>query len=114
MITDTGTLTANQCAGKQITNYGQAGDVTLTLPAAAAGYNFLWIAGDAQANYYRIDPGANDSIYLDGVTTGDGKYVGLTTVAIGNAIYFCTVQTGSGTYDWFATTIFGAWAAEAA
>jgi len=107
------TLTANQCSGGVINNYGQTADAVLTLPAIAVGYNFTVVIGTTVAKYYRIDPNASDSIYLDGVTTGDGKYVGVVSAALGNAIQFVAVQTGASTYDWFATTVAGPWVAEA-
>lgn len=106
------TLTAVQCYGGQVNNYGQAGNVVLALPAAAAGMQFLWQAGSTAAFYYRIDPAAGDSIYLDGVTTGDGKYVGLATVTKGDWIQFVAFKTGAASYDWTAVS-YGAWASEA-
>lgn len=109
----TDTLTANQCSGGIINNYGQSADVTLTLPAIAAGMHFTVILGTTAAFFLRIDPNASDSIYLDGVTTGDGKYVGVTTTQVGYAIQFTAFQTGASAYDWYATTISGPWLAEA-
>lgn len=109
----TDTLTANQCSGGLINNYGQANDATLTLPAAAAGMSFIVILGTTVAKYFRLDPNASDSIYLDGATTGDGKYVGVASAALGNAIQFVAFQTGATAYDWYATTISGVWVAEA-
>ena len=106
------TITANQLYGGQITNYGQSGDATLTLPAAVLGMNFSVILGTTVANFYNIDPAAGDSIYLDGATTGDGKYVGVASAALGNAIRFTTFTTAGGV-AWFATTISGTWVAEA-
>ena len=112
----TDTLSVNQCSGGLINNYGQDAanaDITITLPAAAEGYNFTVILGDSQANFYNIDPNANDSIYLDGVTTGDGKYVGIAAAVKGACIQFFTFQTGAAAYDWAAVTISGAWVAQA-
>lgn len=109
----TDTLTANQCSGGLINNYGQANDMTLTLPAAAAGMSFTVILGTTVAKYFRIDPNASDSVYLDGVTTGDGKYIGVASAAIGNAVACQTFQTGASAYDWFCATVSGAWVAEA-
>jgi hypothetical protein len=109
----TDTLTIDQCYGSIINNYGQADDTTLTLPAIAAGMNFTVLLGTTVAKYFRLDPNASDSIYLDGVTTGDGKYVGVASAAVGNAIQFIAFQTGASTYDWYASTVSGAWLAEA-
>ena len=109
----TDNIAAAQCYGSVINNYGQSGDATLTLPAAARGMNFTVILGTTVANYFRLDPNASDSVYLDGVTTGDGKYVGVASAAAGNAIQFVAFQTGASAYDWLATTVSGAWVQEA-
>ena len=108
----TDTLSTTQCYGGLINNYGQAGNVTLTLPAAANGMSFTVILGTTAAFYFRLDPNANDSVYLDGTSGGDGKYVGLAAATVGNAITFQSFQTGAGAYDWYASTISGAWTAE--
>lgn len=111
----TDSLSENQCSGGVINNFGQTADAVLTLPAAAAGYNFTVILGTTVANYYRILPlgAANDSIYLDGVTTGDDKYVQIASAVAGACIQFFTFQTGASAYDWYACTVSGAWVAEA-
>jgi hypothetical protein len=112
----TDSLSVNQCSGGLINNYGQADNTILTLPAAAAGLNFTVILGTTVAKYFRILPygAANDSIYLDGVTTGDDKYVQITSAVAGAAIQFVAFQTGATPdYDWYASTISGGWIAEA-
>jgi len=104
---------AIQCRGNIINNYGQAADATLTLPTAVVGLNFTVILGTTVAKYFRLDPQAGDSIYLDGITTGDGKYVGVPSATIGNSLSCATFQTGATPdYDWLCSTIAGAWAAE--
>ena len=109
----TDNISAAQCRGSIINNYGQANDAALTLPAIAAGMHFTVILGTTVAKYFRIDPNASDSIYLDGVTTGDGKYCQVASAAAGNAIQFVAFQTGASAWDWFAATVSGAWVAEA-
>jgi hypothetical protein len=112
----TDSLSVNQCSGGLINNYGHADNTILTLPAAAAGLNFTVILGTTVAKYFRILPygAANDSIYLDGVTTGDDKYVQITSAVAGAAIQFVAFQTGATPdYDWYASTISGGWIAEA-
>lgn len=109
----TDTLTASQCYGGQINNYGQSGNVVLALPAVTAGMSFTWVAGSTAAFYYRIDPDANDKIILDGVAGSDGKYIGLASVTQGDWVYFRAIQTGAGAYDWMATSGLGAFVAEA-
>jgi len=110
------TLTANQCSGGLINNFGQDAanaDITITLPVIAAGYNFTVVLGDTQANFFRIDPNGSDSIYLDGVTTGDGKYVQIASAVKGACIQFFAFQTAAAAWDWLALTVSGAWTAEA-
>ena len=109
----TDNIGAIQCRGNVINNYGQAADATLTLPTAVVGLNFTVILGTTVAKYFHLDPQAGDSIYLDGVTTGDGKYVGVPSATIGNSLSCATFQTGATPdYDWLCSTIAGAWAAE--
>jgi hypothetical protein len=89
VMTASGALPAANCYCGLLNNYGMTdADCTITLPAAAKGMSFLVVLGAARAKYWRLDPAAGDSIYLDGVTTGDGKYVGLAAAAIGKSIQF--------------------------
>lgn len=113
LVTVSTALTTLQTSGVIINNYGQDTDVVNDLPAAAKGLNFIAILGTTVAKYYRFRclDAANDKIYLDGVAGSDDGYVGVASAAIGNAISFVTFQTGSGTYDWFATTLSGTWVA---
>ena len=105
-------LSAEQCTRGMINNYGQTDDVTLTLPAAAAGYNFIVVLGTTVAKYFRLDPDAGDKIYLDGVADTDGHYCGIASAVAGAAIQLIAFQTGAGEYDWLAMTISGAWVME--
>ena len=105
-------LTAIQLSGTVLGNPTQAGNVTHVLPAIEAGLQFDAILGLTAAFYFRLDPNANDSIYLDGVSCADGKYIGLTTVTAGDAISCRAIQTGASTYDWACYTAKGAWACE--
>jgi hypothetical protein len=109
----TDTLSANQCAGGLINNYGQAGNVVITLPAAAEGMNFRFVAGSTAAFYIRFDPNASDKLILDGVAGDDGDYVGEASVTIGDSLTFEAFQTGAGAYDWNVTSGLGSWALEA-
>jgi len=107
----TDNIAALQCRGSLINTYGQADDMTLTLPAAAAGLNTCVILGTTVAKYVRVDPAAGDSIYMDGATGGDGKYVGVASAVKGYMICLIAFQTGDGAYDWVASYI-GAWVSE--
>ena len=105
-------LTVAQLSSTIIGNPTQSGNVTHVLPAIEAGLGFDAILGHTAAFYFRLDPNANDSIYLDGVSCGDGKYIGLTTVTVGDAISCRAMKTGASTYDWACYTAKGAWACE--
>lgn len=112
IIAATANMTRRQAFGGLINNYNQANDTVITLPAIEKGMNFTVILGTTVAKYFRLDPNASDTIYLDGVADSDGHYCGVVSAAAGNAIQFVAFQTGASTYDWFATTISGAWIME--
>jgi len=105
-------LTVAQLSSTVIGNPTQSGNVTHVLPAIEAGLGFDVILGLTAAFYFRLDPNANDSIYLDGVSCGDGEYIGLTTVTVGDAISCRAMKTGASTYDWACYTAKGAFACE--
>jgi hypothetical protein len=109
-------LTAIECSGTIVSNYGMTdADCVISLPAAVEGLAFVCILPAVRAKYFRLDPDSSDKIYLSGVTTGDGKYVGVVSgYAAATAASFFTFKTGSGAYDWFCIPIFGTWVAEAA
>jgi hypothetical protein len=109
----TDTLTANQCSGGLINNYGQTGDVTLTLPACAAGMNFNVVLGTTVAKFFLLHPNAADYIVLDGVVGAVHKGVQVASATQGNAIQFVAFQTGAAAYYWEATTTSGPWIVEA-
>lgn len=95
-----GTIATIECYNGKISNYGQTLDTTLALPIAAKDMSLIVAFGTAVAKYYRIDPDITNSIYYEGVTTGAGKYVGVTATAIGQMMQLFTVQTGASTYAW--------------
>lgn len=105
--TATDTLTAAQVNGGIVSNYGQGAATTLTLPAAAAGYNFIVVVGTT-GNALHIKAGASDKIYLDGVALDDGDKASLATPALGNTLTCFTFQTGASAYDWICTSGGGA------
>jgi hypothetical protein len=109
-------LTAAECCGTIVSNYGMTdADCVISLPTAAEGLAFVCILPAVRARYFRLDPVAGDSIYLSGVTTGDGKYVGVASgYAAATSASFFTFKTGASAYDWFCIPIFGTWVAEAA
>jgi hypothetical protein len=105
-------LTVAQLSSTVIGNPTQSGNVTHILPAIEAGLGFDVILGKTAAFVFRLDPNANDSIYLDGVSCADGKYIGLTTVTVGDAISCRAMKTGTSSYDWACYTAKGAFACE--
>lgn len=114
LVPDSASLTAIQCSGTIINNYGMAdANAVIDLPAAAAGLSFMVVLGAARAKYYRLKclDAANDKIYLNGVAGADDGYVQIAAAVVGAAISFFTFQTGSGAYDWFAIPISGLWVA---
>ena len=113
IMASTHTLDAVECKGTIINNYGQAADAIITLPPCAVGLSFIVLLGTTVANYYRLDPNASDSIFLNGVTTGAGKYVQIASAVQAASISFIAFQTGSGVYNWYASSISGTWVAEA-
>lgn len=100
--TATDNLTAAQVNGGIISNYGQGAATTLTLPTAAAGYNFIVVVS-ATGNALHIKAGASDKLYLDGVALDDGDKASLATPALGNTLTCFTFQTGASAYDWICT-----------
>jgi len=110
----TGNLSASDCRGTIINNYGQASaTITKTLPVAEAGLNFVAICGSAPGAYqWKIKANTSDKIYLNGTAGTDNQSV-IVTPTIGNYITFATFKTGASTWDWIATTGSGSWTAGA-
>ena len=114
IVPDTVALTALQCSGTIINNFGMAdADAVIDLPAAAVGLSFVVVLSAARAKYYRLRclDAANDKIYLDGVAGADGGYVSIAAAVIGASIQFFTFQTEAAAFDWYAVTISGSWIA---
>ena len=104
--TATGDLTAAEVTNTIINNYGQGAETTLTLPAAAAGMNFMLVISTT-GNAIHIKAGASDKIYLDGTALDDGDKVSLAVPAVANSATFITIQTGAAAWDWVCQTILG-------
>lgn len=101
-------LTTTQVRGSIVSNYGQTATNTLTLPTAAAGYNFIVVVSTAGAGALNIKAGTNDKLYLDGTALDDADKATLTTPAVGNTLTCFTFQTGASAYDWICTSGGGA------
>jgi len=108
-----GPLTAAECAGTIVSNYGMTdADCVIDLPTAAAGLSFVCILPAVRARYFRLRcPSAqSDKIYLSGVAGSDDGYVGVASgYASGAAAEFFTFKASDGGYDWFCIPIFGTW-----
>lgn len=108
-------LTAVQCAGTIVSNYGMTdADCIIDLPTAAEGLSFVCVLPAVRAKYFRLRcPSAqSDKIYLLGVAGSDDGYVGVASgYATGSAISMFTFKSSDGGYDWFAIPIFGTWVA---
>ena len=100
----TDTLTAAECKGCVISNYGQSAENTQTLPAAAEGLHGMVVIGTSGAGAFHLKAGAGDKIYLDGTALDDGDKASLATPAVGDNFTFFAFQTGVSTYDWIVTS----------
>lgn len=99
----TDTLTAAECSGTIINNYGQAAENTQTLPTCAKGLSGTVLIGTAGAGAFHLKAGASDKIYLlnDPIEVlDDGDKASIATPAVGNSMSFVAFQTGSVAYDW--------------
>jgi hypothetical protein len=108
-------LTALQCSGTIVSNYGMTdADCIIDLPTAEEGLSFVCILPAVRARYFRLRcPSAQaDKIYLLGVAGSDDGYVGVASgYATGAAISMFTFKASDGGFDWFAIPIFGTWVA---
>ena len=104
-------MTNPQAFGGVLNNYGQAGNVIVTVPALAKGMNFTLSLGTTAAFYYRITLGAGDIAYLDGVAGSAAGSIQVVSAVAGNQLQCQTAQTGASSYALFCDTISGAWAA---
>jgi hypothetical protein len=100
------TLTAAE-TGSIHTNTGASGAITLVLPSAAVGLEFIFVVGAAQE--LRIDPNTTQTISLPstGVAGAAGKY--LVADAIGESVHLACSIAGT----WAVLGYTGTWSAEA-
>ena len=94
------TLTAIECSGTIINNYGQEAENTQTLCAAGKGLSGTVVIGTAGAGAFNLKAGASDKIYLDGTALDDGDKASIATPAVGNSMSFVAFQTGASAWDW--------------
>lgn len=93
-------------SGSVHTNTGAAGTITLVLPAATVGQEFVFFVGAVQQ--LRLDPNGSETISLPstGVAGGAGKY--LVADAIGESVQLICCVAGS----WAVLGYTGTWTAE--
>ena len=96
----TDTLTAEECYGTIINNYGQGSANTQTLPTAAEGLSGTCVIATAGAGAFNLKAGPSDKIYLDGTALDDGDKVSLATPLVGNTFSFWAFQNGAAAWDW--------------
>ncbi len=89
------TLGINQVVDTVISNTGQGvANVNHTLPAAAEGYRFKAVVGEAQgASYFRFTRAGTDEVILDG--TGSKTYVQIAAPTRGAILDMMTLQVAS-------------------
>jgi hypothetical protein len=105
-------LTATECTGRIISNYGQTDDCVYVLPAAAAGYNFLVVLTTTVAKYLIVRPASGEYMYLDGAIGAATKGAKLVACTIGNSASFYSFKSGASSYAWGCIPLTGAWIME--
>jgi len=108
-------LTAEECAGTIVSNYGMTdADCTIDLPTAVEGLAFVCILPAVRARFFKLHcPTAQaDKIYLLGVAGLDDGSVGVASgYGTGSTCSFFTFKASDGGYDWFAIPLYGTWVA---
>ncbi len=104
----TATLTIAEVSGVLINNFGQTTRSTLTLPIAAEGYNFIAQCGTSGVStMFKAD--SDTYIILDGIALDDADKVSIELPALGDHITFWTIQSGTTTFEWIASSGIGDW-----
>ena len=106
------TLTAAECRGTRVTNYGQAAENTQTCPAAAANLSFIVQIETSGAGAFHLKAGAGDKFYFDdggGTVTAldDADKISFATPAVGDCLVVNSIRTGASSYDWLAVCTRG-------
>ena len=108
-------LTALQCSGTIVSNYGMTtADCTIDLPTAAEGLGFVCILPAVRANFFHLKgkTGSGDLIYLLGVAGTSEGFVGVASgYATGASASFFTFKASDAGFDWMVIPIFGSWVA---
>ena len=118
-ITSSGSLSAAQCSGTIVSNYGMTdADCLVDLPTAVEGLAFVCTLPAIRARYFRLKcPTAQaDKINLltasDWVAGSDDGYVGVASGYSGNdSINVYTAKVTDGGFEWFMIPVSGSWVA---
>ena len=118
-ITETGSLTAAQCSGTIVSNYGMTdADCVATLPTAAEGLACVVTLPAIRAKYFRLSTPVAQADKINLLTAGawvagaDDGYVGVASGYAGNdsiSVYCAKVTDGG--FEWFAIPLSGTWVA---
>ena len=95
----TATLTAAQVSSTIISNYGQSGAATLTLPVAACGYSFVAILDTQYNAAWKFQRQGSDTITftdIGGTISSSKTYVTETNQSVGVMLTCATSVTGAG------------------
>jgi len=108
----TGSLVISDVSLSFISNFGQAAAMTLTLPAAAAGYFFIMNV-ITTGNAIHLKAGPSDKIHLnqpfDSLDLDDGDKVSNDVPTAGDSIMGWTWKTGASSHDWQMDVKRGLW-----
>lgn len=113
-------LTTRRCAGTIISNYGVVDgfDITVTLPPAAEGFDFLCVLPVVRAYFFRLECPLDQSDKINLLTAGewvagdDDGYVGVESgYSANDTIRMYTAKVADGGFEWFAIPIAGTWVA---
>jgi len=111
--TASGSLTAQECTGTVVNNFGQTDNVNLELPTAAEGLSLTVSLATTVAKYFRLTPATGETAALDGSSTGADKYIQIASATKYATIQGFTIQTGASTYEWVFFSAAGNWVQEA-
>ena len=102
-----GTLTATECSGGIINNYGQLVANTQTFPTGLKGFNGVCVISKSDAGSFALKANETNRIYLNGASLGvNGKAI-ILNPAIGNSLSFISFQTATEIYDYLITPGYG-------
>lgn len=106
-VTDGLVLTALQCSNTTLNNYGEAANVTGTLPTASEGLNFIASISTQHNSAFKLQRAGANTIIVDGVAAK--TYITSTNQEVGSSIACRAIKTGAAAWTWVCTSILGTW-----